>query len=232
MKMLAFSILATLLSQQPATRGVHQLTFESSGVKLLYGISIPNRYDPAQPRPLILALHPGGSGGMPYYGSAFMRQVVVPALNGLEPIIIAPDCPTRSWTDPASDQAVMALVKHTLEHYAIDRRRILVVGFSMGGRGTWFMASRHPDLFTGAIPMAASTGDEPIDRLGTIPTYIIHSRDDEVVPYEPAERNARALEKMKRNVEFETVWDIGHFQMGGYVESLRRAGRWIVDQWK
>jgi predicted peptidase len=107
-----------------------------------------------------------------------------------------------------------------------------VVGFSMGGRGTWFMASRHPDLFTGAIPMAASTGDEPIDRLGTIPTYIIHSRDDEVVPYEPAERNARALEKMKRNVEFETVWDIGHFQMGGYVESLRRAGRWMASQWK
>ena len=50
------------------------------------------------------------------------------------------------------------------------------------------MASRHADLFTAAIPMAASPGDLPIDRLATMPTYIIHSRDDEVSPFAPDER--------------------------------------------
>jgi predicted peptidase len=229
MPLILLPALFSLLLQVPA-RGVQQLTFDASGVELLYGISIPNRYDPARPRPLVLALHPGGTR-MPYYGSAFMRQVVAPALNGLEPIIIAPDCPSRSWTDPESERAVMALIQHTLDTYAIDRRRILVAGFSMGGRGTWFMASRHTDLFTAAIPMAASTGDDPLESLGTIPTYIIHSRDDEVVPFAPAEKTFRALEKMKRPVEFEALSDIGHFAMGGYVESLRRAGRWISNQW-
>jgi predicted peptidase len=119
-----------------------------------------------------------------------------------------------------------------MRNYAIDRRRILVVGFSMGGRGTWFMASRHADLFTAAIPMAASTGDEPLERLATIPTYVIHGVDDEVVPYEPAEQNARALAKMGRPVRFETVYGVTHFQMGGYIEALRKAGRWVADQWK
>jgi predicted peptidase len=160
-----------------------------------------------------------------------MRQIVAPGLRGLDPIVIAPDCPTRSWADPASERAVMALVQNTLDTYAIDRRRILVVGFSMGGRGTWYMSSRHSDLFTAAIPMAASIGDEPLERLATIPTYVIHSRDDEVVPFEPAERNWRALEKLKRPIEFEAIWDVGHFQMGAYIDSLQRAGRWVAERW-
>ena len=77
-----------------------------------------------------------------------------------------------------------------MRSYNIDRKRVLVVGFSMGGRGTWHMAAQHPDLFTAAIPMAASTRGMTIDQLGRQPTYVIHSREDEVVPFEPAEENA------------------------------------------
>jgi predicted peptidase len=220
-----------LILTQSSPRGVQQLTFPSpDGSQMLYGLSVPSGDDPAQPRPLILALHPGGER-MPYYGSAFMRQIVAPALGSLNPIIIAPDCPTRAWTDAAAEQAVMALLQDTLSRYAIDRRRILVVGFSLGGRGTWFMASRHSDLFTAAIPMAAAVGNEDVDHLGKIPTYIIHSRDDQVVPFAPAERNARQLEKLGRPVRFEALSGLEHYAMGGYIESLRRAGRWVSEQW-
>ena len=126
---------------------------------------------------------------------------------------------------------MIALLASVLDDYAVDRRRILVTGFSLGGRGTWFMASRHADLFTAAIPMAASTGDDPIDRLGTIPTYVIHSRDDVVVPFATAERIARQLEQMGRPVRFAALRDLGHFEMGGHVDALRRAGRWIAERW-
>jgi predicted peptidase len=221
-------LFATLLTQAPE-RGMRQLRFQAPDGPVLYGISVPDKYEPGQPRPLILALHPGGPP-TPYRGSAFMRQIVAPAL-GREAIMIAPDCPTRSWTDPVAERSVMALVENTLNSYAIDRRRILVVGFSLGGRGTWFMSARHNDLFTGAIPMAAPAGDDPADRIGTIPTYIIHSRNDEVVPFEPAERRARELEKTGRPVRFEALDDIGHFQMGGYIDALSRAGRWMSDRW-
>lgn len=227
------SKLATpILLAQPTRPGVRQLTFRVPDFgTILYAISIPEDYDPRQPRPLVLALHPGGER-MPYYGGAFMRQIVAPALADLRPIIVAPDCPTRSWTDPVADKALMALLENVLKDYAIDRRRILVTGFSLGGRGTWFMASRHPDLFTAAIPIAGAPGDEPVDRLGAIPTYIIHSRDDEVVPFEPTERTARELEKLGRIVRFEALRGVGHFQMGGYVDALRRAGRWITERWE
>lgn len=198
---------------------------------ITYGISAPSDDKPAALHPLVLALHPGGER-IAYYGSRFMSQVVLPALGDLHAVIVAPDCPTRSWADPMADRAVMALLEKIRQQYAIDRGRILVTGFSMGGRGTWFMASRHADLFTAAIPMAASVGDEAPDRLGIIPTYIIHSRDDEVVPFEPAERNARQLETLGRAVRFEELRGFGHYQMGRYVDALRRAGRWIAEAWE
>ena len=198
---------------------------------MLYAISIPRNYDPQIPVPLVLVLHSGGER-MRYYGSAFMRLLVAPALNDLRPIMVAPDCPTNSWTDSASEEAVMALLQDVLSQFNIDRRRVLVTGFSLGGRGTWFMASRHADLFTAAIPMAASPGDLPIDRLATMPTYIIHSRDDEVSPFAPDERLAKQLMEMGRPVRFQPLYGLGHYEMYRYVDALKGAARWVGDQWR
>ena len=225
---MAFLLVAGLLAvlDLPTTPGTHTLKADVPEVgEVRYAVSIPSNYEAGRPRPLVLALHPGGER-IPYYGSVFARQVVAAGLRDLQPIILAPDCPTRSWTDPQADRAVMTLMQNALEAYSIDRTKILVVGFSLGGRGTWFMSSHHSDLFTAAIPMAASTGDEPVERLATI-----HSRDDEVVPFGPAERNARALETLGRSVRFEALSGVGHYQMGGYIDALKRAGRWVAERW-
>jgi predicted peptidase len=236
MSFLLTSALSALLLQappppsHPVAPGVHNLTFQTpDGRTMLYAVSIPRGYDAGRPAPLALVLHPGGERTR-YYGSAFMRSLTEPALSDLRAVMVAPDCPTNSWTDPGADQAVMALLQDTLAHYAIDRRRVLVTGFSLGGRGTWFMAAHHPDLFTAAIPMAAPTGDDP-ETLGTMPTYVIHSRADQVVPFAPAEANAQRLAAMGRSVYFEGLYDYGHFEMGRYVDALKRAGRWVTARW-
>ena len=197
---------------------------------MTYGISVPGGYDAADPRPLVLALHPGGPR-VAYYGSRFLQEVVLPGLGDLRAVVVAPDCPGRSWTDPISEKAVMALVEQVRREYAIDSRRILVTGFSMGGRGTWFMASHHPDLFTGAIVMAGPVGDEPLDKRSVMPTYVIHSLEDLVVPFAPAEQTAKRLAAMGRPVKFEELRGPGHSDMGGYVDALRRAGHWIAEAW-
>ncbi len=204
------------------------LPLENGGV-MGYAISVPDEAA-AGPRPLVLALHPGGER-MPRYGSMFARGVVLPAIDDLKAIVVAPDCPTERWAEPGADAALMRLVASVMTDYDVDRRKVLIIGFSMGGRGTWYMASRHPELFTGAIPMAASIGDETPERLATMPTYVIHSRADTVVPFAPAEKNAKALERLGRPVKFEALDGLPHFNMGGYVPSLRRAVRWIADRW-
>lgn len=231
MKFLSLLLAMFGLLQQTNGSSIQRSTFPIPGRSPMpYAIAIPRGYDAKDARPLVLALHPGGER-IPYYGGAFVQQVVAPGLDTLRAIIVAPDCPTQSWADPIADQAVMLLIERVMRQYTIDRKRILVVGFSLGGRGTWYMQSHHRDFFTAAIPMAAALGGESVDDLATMPTYVIHSRDDQVVPFAPAERNAQALEKLGRSIKFEALQGVTHYQMGGYVDSLRRAGKWVSEQW-
>jgi predicted peptidase len=228
----ALALAAALVQPQPTSSGIYRMVFSAPDVgPVPYGLSIPRGYNPRQPRPLVLALHPGGER-FEYYGSAFMQQIVAPALADLGAIIVAPDCPTRAWTDPAAERAVMALIASVISDYAIDRSRVLVTGFSLGGRGTWFMALHHSDFFTAAIPMAGAPGDEPLDPVAKIPMYVIHSRQDEVVPFAPAERAVEQLKKLGAPIEFEALNGIRHFEMGRYVPSLERAGRWVAGRWR
>lgn len=214
-------------SARPAGPGHHELVTTVPGVgKVRYTLTVPKGVDLSRPTPLVLALHPGG-GRTPYYGGLFVESVAGPGVAELRPIIVAPDCPAQSWADPSADRAVMALLEQTMKDFVIDRRRVLVVGFSMGGRGTWYFSARHPELFTAAIPMAGSTRGEDMSKLATMPTYIIHSDADDVVPFEPAAQAAKALEKLGRKVHFEALSDLSHFDMTAYVPALRRGVKWL-----
>ena len=224
---------AQLSAQTEGVPRLIQTAFElAGGEEMLYAISLPAGYDGNvdDPRPLILALHPGGRAR--YYGSDFMQRIVHPALRSWGAVIVAPDVPSRNWANGASERAVLALLNDVLENHAIDRTRILVTGFSMGGRGTWYFATRHSDFFTGAIPIAASRGDDSLDGLGTMPVHLIHSPDDEVVPYDPAEETAQLLAERSHRVRMTRVGGASHYNMGGYIGPLRAAGEWMMEQWQ
>lgn len=231
MKLLLVALLLVYpaASAQPRVRNLAMQLPE--GGALTYGLSLPVGDKVGDPRPLVIALHPGGPRGA-YYGSRFMSQVVAPAFAGWDAVIVAPDCPTQSWAEPAAAQAVLALVTKLRAEHAIDGKKILLTGFSMGGRGTWFMSSRHPDVFTGAILMAAPNGDEPMELRAMMPTYVIHSRDDVVVPFPPAERLAQELRKLGRNIHFAAITGPGHSNMNGYIVPLMQASEWMAEMWR
>jgi predicted peptidase len=201
------------------------------GGAMRYAIALPAAYEasPEEPRPLVLALHPGGRDE--YYGSWFMQTIVEPALRGRAPIIVAPDVPDESWATEASERAVLALLDHILAGYPIDRGRVLITGFSMGGRGTWYLASRRPERFTGMIVMATGPGRGELDKLADMPLYIIHSPDDEVVPYEPVEDLAVELAGRGYPVQMMRLAGASHGMMGDYVGPSRSAADWLWAQW-
>lgn len=223
--------LLCLLWPAVARAAYRELAFPlGEGRVMPYALSVPD--GPANvPRPLVLALHPGGER-MPRYGSMFARGVVLPALQKLDAIVVAPDCPTERWAEEGADQVVMKLLESVMADYSVDRKRVLVIGFSMGGGGAWFFSARHPEFFTGAIPMAATAGNTPLESLAQMPTYIIHSRADTVVPFAPAEKNAKELERLKKPIRFEALDGLPHFNMGGYVPALQRAVAWISERWR
>ena len=194
---------------------------------LLYTIAVPRDLRDGEPRPLVLALHPGGGSR----GGPFLQGIVEPALRDWGAVIVAPDSPNRRWSVPSAEESVLHLLDDVLERYAIDRERMLVTGFSMGGAGTWFMASHHPERFTGAIPIASAPRDNPLDRIGPMPVHVIHSRDDELVPIEPARAAAETLAQRGHPTELTELSGVGHYTMGGYVAALRQAGAWMRQQW-
>ncbi len=229
--LLTTALLGTLV-QPPLGQlepGLRNASIDVDGVgTVTFGIWVPRDFNPDEPRPLVLALHPGGSTGAGY-GAQFLRGIVAPALQDWGAIIVSPDAPGRGWDNDTSERAVMALVEDVRGRATIDTERILVTGFSMGGRGTWYMASRHPDLFTAAVPMAARSNKDDAAKVGDMPVFIIHARDDEVVPFGPAEELAQEMETRGQNVSFLPLDGVGHFRMG--VAPLDAAGDWIMRQW-
>lgn len=145
------------MQQSLPDQGIHEMVLKlKDGYFLSYTVSVPF-FKPGKPVPLVLALHYGGEV-TPYYGRTFLEMLVDPAFKKLGAIIIAPDCPGESWTDTKSEAVVLELLDFLKNSWPVDTNRIIVTGFSMGGTGSWFLAERHPDIFSAAIPVAAYPG--------------------------------------------------------------------------
>lgn len=230
MKALLCGLLLVQAAVAPSTGRIKNTRLPVPAVGMVsYGISVPEDYRPDTPRPLIVALHAGGER-IAYQGSRFTQELVLPGLGDRGAIVVAPDCPDRSWTEPLADQAVLALVGHIRQSFAIDGRKILVVGFSMGGRGAWTLSNRHPELFTAAIVMASPVRGGDVEGSGSVPTYVIHSRDDAVAPFSLAAEAARRLEASGRPIRFEAIDGAGH-NMSRFVGPLQQASRWLAERW-
>ena len=232
---------------------IHDRILPLDDGELRYAISVPAG-DDSSPRPLVLALHYGWQGRLPpHYGRDFLNLLIAPALRELDAIVVAPDCPEGSWTHPRSEKALLKLIEHARQTHAVDPERIVVTGFSVGAMGTWFLASRHPELFSAAVPIAgppvlrvvpdAFAGLAEAERqlkgrsvdwppaLVEMPILAIHSRSDELVPFRLADRAVRSLRAAGGRVELIAVERVGHFETARYVEYLARAVPWLRKVW-
>ena len=147
-------------------------------------------------------------------------------------VIVAPDVPARRWNSDVADRGVMGLLEEILDRYTIDRSRILVTGFSLGGAGTWFFSAQHPDFFTGAIPIAGRPGDLAPDafRHDADPHHSQPRRRGG--PLRPRRGGVPGNWKRPATRLPSLPWRASvHFNMGSYVESLRAAGDWMVARW-
>jgi poly(3-hydroxybutyrate) depolymerase len=210
--------------------GIHEQTLSLPGGQTLrYTLAIPDGYRDDRPAPLIVALHFGGRV-TPFYGRGMLEVLVLPALAELEAIAVAPDALDRGWDDALDEGSVLALMDHLGKTLAIDRKRVLCTGYSMGGVGTWYLAGRHPDRFTAAIPIA---GRPPADLDVKVPVYALHGRDDEVMPIGPTESLINHLSAGGADARLMVVNDATHYQTDRFVDPLRvAAGRWLRRVWK
>lgn len=149
-------------------------------------IQLPPAYYETKLWPLVVFLHGSGQCGS---NPNILRSETV-FHQSLRAIIAAPQClPSCSW----QPDAVADLVKYIASRYRVDRKRIYLVGHSMGGYGAWKTAALHTDLFAAIVPI--SGGGEPNDAksLARISIWAFHGDKDKVVPVAETEQMVEAV---------------------------------------
>jgi predicted peptidase len=233
LSLLPIGVAAQAADDSPVlTPGLHGLSLSRGDEPAIhYTISIPRNYSPSRPVPLILALHFGvGAGDAAGAGGDVVQILIGPALAELGAIMVAPDSVRGDWSSPENEKAVNALLDMVLARYSIDKKKVVVTGFSMGGAGTWHFAEKFPERFSAAIPVA---GRPPASASGwRLPVLAIHSHDDQVVPFGPTETRIAELQKAGVNAKLIPLTGITHYQTSQFRGALRQAIPWLQEVWK
>jgi predicted peptidase len=214
------------------TLKLYARTLERAGQPAIsYTIAIPPNYSSSTPVPLILALHFGvGGGDATGAGGDVLQGLVGPALADLGAIIVAPDSVRGNWSTPENEKAVNALLDMIIDQYAIDKKRVAVTGYSMGGTGSWHFAERFPERFSAAIPVASRP---PASAAAwRLPVLAIHSDADQVAPFGPVAARIEELQKAGVNAKMIALGGITHYQVARFRGALHQAIPWLREAWK
>jgi poly(3-hydroxybutyrate) depolymerase len=117
-----------------------------------YHLSVPASYDPEQPTPLVVCLHPSGAMKGRRYIETFWRR---PELRE-SAIVFAPDWPDEEGRPRWSARRYLDLTYRVMgdvifQQFNIDRNRIFLDGALDGGTEAWILASNYAHLFAGLI---------------------------------------------------------------------------------
>jgi predicted peptidase len=216
----------------PITLKLYARTLKRTGEpEISYTIAIPPNYSPSTPVPLILALHFGvGDRDATGAGSDVLQGLVGPALAELGAIIVAPDSVRGNWSSPENEKAVNALLDMVVDQYAIDKKRVAVTGYSMGGTGSWRLAEKFPERFSAAIPIASRPPASPSEW--RLPVLAIHSHEDQVAPFGPVEARIEELQKAGVNAKMIALSGVRHYEVARFRGALSQAIPWLQDVWK
>lgn len=214
--------------------GLHEERLTRAGSPPVgYALDVPRGYTREARVPLVLALHYGGE---PFrgHGRGVVEALVAPALAGLGAVIVAPDALARDWGARVNEEAAMGLLDAVAAVYNVDRGRVVVTGFSMGGAGSWVYAARHAGVFSAALPVAGAPGPPP--RRGEapwrVPVFAVGSRRDTVMPVAPTVEAVEGLRRAGVRAEVVVLEDPPHYDVAAHVGGLARAVPWLQELWR
>ena len=156
-----------------------------------YYLYVPSTYDGKKTYPLVITLH-----GTPPWDIAWsqIREwrklaedkgfiVAVPKLRSTQGIL--PVSQGRWLKNLERDEeAILAVRREVCSRYRVDKKRILLTGFSAGGFPMYFVGLRHPDKFSMLI--ARDCNSKPLifehvrvtKKTRRIPIVIFYGKDD------------------------------------------------------
>jgi len=177
-------------------------------VEMDYLLYLPKDYDSKESWPLVLFLHGSGERGSDL---ELVKKHGPPKLisEGKEfPfIVISPQCRKNASWEP---NELTALLDDVIKTHKVDQDRICVTGLSMGGFGTWRLATYTPERFAALAPICG--GGEPYwaSRFAHVATWAFHGAKDEGVPLRRTEEMIEAMQKKDGTPKLTVYPEAGH----------------------
>lgn len=181
-------------------------------VRLGYLLFLPRDYGTSADEkwPLILYLHGANDRGNDL---ELVKARGIPKIAALQPdfpfIVVSPQCPTELWWGD-HNLTLKALLDEVETDYAVDAARIYLTGFSMGGYGTWSLATSYSELFAAIAPICGGGFPDLASELKDVPVWAFHGAEDDVVKLEAGQQMIDALRACGGNVRFTVYPGVGH----------------------
>jgi len=179
-------------------------------LELDYLIYLPEDYSKEKAWPLMVFLHGAGERG---HNLDLVKKHGPPKRldqgENVPFIIVSPQCPTNQWW-PNRVEHVMALIDEITETYHVDKTRIYLTGLSMGGFGTWAIASAYPERFAAIAPICGGGQPYIAGNLKNIPIWAFHGADDPVVPLVRSQEMVDAVNRAGGNAKLTIYPGVGH----------------------
>ena len=232
------------VADQELRDGFVARTFQgTTGVQMPFRLFVPHDRVRSGPLPAIIFLH-GGSGA----GTDNVRQIsghntpgthvwTTPVMQARNPaFVIAPQLLGKNqWSAPDSDALApyAALVVELLEslsrEFAIDPQRVYLVGQSRGGRGTWDLIAKRPDLFAAAVPLCGDGNAARVVNARRVPVWAFHGAKDTIVPVTGSRDMVAGLRAVGSPVEYTEYPEAGH-GVWRLVFAEPKLHRWLFAQ--
>jgi enterochelin esterase-like enzyme len=158
---------------EKAPQGVAHSTFRSTLMNGVIGYNIylpPNYHENERRYPVMYFLHGrGGNESSDIWISQHLHKLLADADEEISPMIIVfPNGMETSGYRNSQDNSMpmeSIIIDELLTHIdgtdrtLANREHRVIEGFSMGGQGALFLASKHPDLFCSAVSYAGAFFD-------------------------------------------------------------------------
>ena len=192
----------------------HSQTFEKQITKTLscnYLLFLPADYgQKKQQWPLIMFLHGAGECGSDLNKvKVHGPPKIVENRKDFPFIVVSPQCPEDDWWT-GKVEVLINLLDDIVSRYKVDTERIYLTGLSMGGFGTWSLASEYPVRFAAIAPICGGGNRIMALRLEDMPVWVFHGAKDKVVPLEESEEMVNAIRNRGGNAKFTIYPDAGH----------------------
>ncbi len=115
--------------------------------------------------------------------------------NTFDFILVSPQCPPElAW----NSEVVIELIEHISSSLSVDRDRVYLTGYSMGGNATWAAASYDPGRFAAIAPLCGGGDASQVERLAKVPIWAFHGAKDQTIPLKLSEDNGECCKEIWR----------------------------------